>query len=91
MSDSSNYPPNIQDLTKKAEIIYDGLPENFIKSNNGKYIAIDVDSGDYFIGVSKEEAVKAAHAKYPGKIAFIRRIGGIEKVSRHFSSFLANL
>ena len=88
MADNANFPPNIQELQKKALEIYSSLSSQYLKDNNGKYIAIDPDSGEYFIGETREAAVALAHAKYPGKVAFVRRIGIVEKASRNLSSVL---
>lgn len=74
---------NIEETIKKAQKVYADLGESFIKQNNGKFIAVEVNSGAYFIGETKEEAVKNANKKYPGKVVFIRRIGMIEKVAAH--------
>jgi len=43
--------------------------------NKGKIVAIDLDSGEYFIGVSELEAYKKAIKKHPGKIFIFKRIG----------------
>jgi hypothetical protein len=40
-----------------------------------RFVAIDVDIGDYFIGETGIEATRKAQAKYPGKIFFLGRIG----------------
>lgn len=75
--------PNINSLSDKANGIYKSLVESLLVDSEGKFIAIEVDSGDHFIGVSKEEAVEAAKQKYPSKIVFVRRIGAIEKLQQH--------
>jgi len=74
---------SIEESIKKAQIIYGGLGNDFEKQNNGKYIAIEIGSSEYFIGETREEAVSKANKKYPGKIVFTRRIGAIEKVASH--------
>lgn len=83
-------PPNIQELSKKAGDIYNSLSEEFKKLNNGKYIAIEVRTGDHFIGETREEAVSQAHKKHPGILIFVRRVGTIEKISLHSSQLFNN-
>ena len=39
------------------------------------FAAIEVDSGDYFLGTRMIEAVDKAEAKYPDKLVYIVRIG----------------
>ena len=43
--------------------------------NKGKIVAIDVDSGDYFIGNSTLEAYRIAIKKYPNKKFIFKKIG----------------
>lgn len=85
MDDSPQFLPNLNDLSQKAQNIYGSLPEEYRKENEGKYIAIELDNGEHFLGETKEEAVEKAKQKYPTKIVFVRRIGEIEKISYHSS------
>lgn len=83
---------NIEESIKKAQAIYENLGVTFEKENNGKFIAIDIDSGEYFVGETREEAVNNANKKLPGKLVFTRRIGTIEKVASNSPlSFNRNL
>jgi hypothetical protein len=41
----------------------------------GAYVMIEVDSGDYFIGETPEEALCKAKAVYPDKAFYLVRIG----------------
>ncbi len=43
--------------------------------NKGKIVAIDTDSGEYFIGNSELEAYQKAIRKYPNKQFIFKRIG----------------
>lgn len=81
----STPPTNVQEIINKGREIYDTLKEQLEPANNGKHIVIEVDSGEYFIGDTRDEAFLKAKAKFPDKVMFIRRIGQIEKISRHFS------
>lgn len=80
-----NIPPslNISALIKTAEETYTKLKEEIEPSQNGKYIAIEPESGEYFIGDTREEAVAKVKEKYPTRIPLTRRIGELEKASRH--------
>ena len=42
----------------------------------GKLVAIDADSGDYFIGDDIDDAMNKARIKYPLKALHLRRVGG---------------
>ena len=90
MPDTTNIPPDTQLVIRKGQEIYDQKKSELEPANNGKYVIIEVNSGDYFIGDTREEAVAAARVKYPSVILFVRRIGTIEKVARHSPYYSTN-
>ena len=83
MSNNVTSSINIQSILTKAQQQYETLRSELEPRQNGKYIAIEGDSGSYFIGETREEAVNKAKQKYPHIVVFVRRIGALEKVSRH--------
>ncbi len=59
-----------------AEIIYkERYQTEFEKLYKDKIVAIEVESGDYFMGESKMEAAMKAKAKYPERFFHFIRIG----------------
>ncbi len=59
-----------------AEKIYkERYQAEFEKLYKDKIVALEVESGDYFIGDSKMEAALKAKAKYPEKFFHFIRIG----------------
>lgn len=79
---------NIQELLRKGEEIYQQeLKQSLEPTNNGKYIAIEVDSKRHFIGDTKDEAVAKAKREFPNKLFVIRRIGELEKKA-YYQPFL---
>lgn len=76
---------SISSMIKKADEIYDGLKSTIEPTQNGKFIAIEVESGKHFIADTREEAVNEIKKEYPDKIPLTRRIGELEKASRHIS------
>ncbi|MEK6950731.1 MAG: hypothetical protein AABX13_03325 [Nanoarchaeota archaeon] len=46
-----------------------------LRGMEGKFVAIDAESGDYFIGSNPLEAYKKGKLKYPYKKFFYKRIG----------------
>jgi hypothetical protein len=44
-------------------------------TNEGDFVAIEPDSGDFFIGKSLSEAIQSARAAYPERLPFAMRIG----------------
>jgi uncharacterized HAD superfamily protein len=57
-------------IGQKGEELFRKYNEKLEKTHHGKVIAIEVESGDYFIGDSGVEATKKAKEKYPSKIFF---------------------
>jgi hypothetical protein len=76
---------NISAMVKRAEEMYESKKNEIEPVMNGKFIAIEVDSGEHFIADTREEAVTKVKEKYPNKIPLTRKIGEIEKASRHLS------
>jgi hypothetical protein len=67
--------PDIHEISKKGRKILEAISPELAKQHFGQFVAIEVDSGDYFIGETGIAATRKAQAKYPGKIFFLGRIG----------------
>lgn len=59
----------------KAELIFERINKEVAQQYKGKIIAIDTDSGDYFIGDSEIDAYKRGIRQYPNKKFVFKRIG----------------
>ncbi len=59
---------------KKAEGIYNKIKDK-LKDQEGKIVAIDPDSGDYFIGDDILGAYDEGVKKHPGGEFFFKRVG----------------
>lgn len=66
---------DLRERARKADVLYEKLREQLEKEHLKEIIAIEPDSGDYFIGKDRREAEKKARAKHPDKLFFRRRIG----------------
>lgn len=61
---------------RKAEAIYrTKLKPKLEGKYKGRIVAIDVESGDYFVGRTVLEAIEKGREKHPGKIFYAVRIG----------------
>jgi len=58
----------------KADHIY-GQIKSKLQGQEGKIIAIETDTGDYFVGETVVTAYRKGHQKYPAKEFFFKRIG----------------
>lgn len=57
-----------------ADEIY-GQIKSKLQGQEGKIVAIDTDTGDYFVGDTVIDAYNKGHTKYPAKEFFFQRIG----------------
>jgi len=70
----------VSDKTKavidRAKHIYaQHLQADLESQHRGRFVAIEPESGDYFLGDTFDEAVKAARTKYPSRLSHTIRIG----------------
>ena len=68
-------PPDIRKISKQGQQLFEALDPALGETHRGQFVAIEVDSGDYFIGETATAANQKARAKHPGKIFFLGRIG----------------
>lgn len=77
---------NPEEIAKIGEELYQKeFKKKLEPKENGKYIAVEVESKKYFLGETKEEALDEAQKVFPNKVFFVRRIGELEKVSSRYS------
>lgn len=83
---------NITNVLEKGREIYERKKEGLeTKENLGKYIVIEVDSEQIFIGETKDEAFKKAREKFPRELLYVRRIGELEKISARYTDIIHSL
>jgi len=66
---------NKTEMAAKGESIYATLKEKLEKEHRRKFVAIEVESGDYFLGRTLQEADQKAREKYPESVFYVIRIG----------------
>ncbi len=69
------YPINLEELGSKGEEIYKLIKPQLEPEHKGEIAAIEVESGDYFLGKTVMEAGRKAKEKYPDKVFYSVRIG----------------
>jgi hypothetical protein len=63
-------------LARKGERLYDTKLKSVLEpAHKGKFVAIEVDSGDYFLGESLIDALGKAESKHPEKQFYFARVG----------------
>ena len=62
-------------IARAKEIYEQRLKSSLESSHRDQYVAIEPDSGDYFIGETFDEAVKLARSTHTSKLSHTIRIG----------------
>jgi hypothetical protein len=63
-------------VIERAKRIYaEQLRAGFEAQHRNRFVAIEPESGEYFLGDTFDEAVKAARAKHPPRLSHTIRIG----------------
>ncbi len=64
------------DVARRANAIYDTrLRMKLEAEHRNAFVAVEPDSGDYFLGETLSEAILAARKAYPDRISFALRVG----------------
>jgi hypothetical protein len=67
---------NTTELIRRSEQIYEAHLKNELERTHADYfVAIEPDSGDYFLGQTLSEASAAAHEVHPDRRTCVFRIG----------------
>lgn len=65
---------NMSKELERANQIYEQIKAN-VAHHKGKIVAIELDTGDYFLGDDVQDAYEKAHKKYPSKEFYFKRVG----------------
>ena len=64
------------ELAHRARAIYDErLKAKLEATNSDEFVAIEPDSGEYFLGKTLSEAIQASRAAHPESLPFALRVG----------------
>jgi hypothetical protein len=71
------------DFVRKAETVYATRLQGILEPEHvNEFVAIEPQSGDYFLGKTLSEAMGAAHRSYPDRLAHAMRVG--HRAALHF-------
>ena len=70
-------PPNTSDdLVERGRNTYRQRLASVLEPwHDGEFVAIEPDSGEYFLGGTASEALTAAHAAMPNNLFYLTRVG----------------
>jgi hypothetical protein len=64
------------DIARRAERLYaERLQQELEPDHANEYVAIEPESGQYFLGSTLSEAIQAANAAFPDRLTFTMRVG----------------
>jgi hypothetical protein len=67
---------DVADLVQKAEAIYESRLQGILEPRHDhEFVAIEPESGEYFLGKTLNDAAKAARAAYPSRLTHLMRVG----------------
>ncbi|MBM3243068.1 hypothetical protein FJZ31_42965 [Candidatus Poribacteria bacterium] len=66
---------DIRKIGEKGRVMFKKISEELERDYRGKFVVIEVDSGNYFVGDTVIEANEKAKEKYPDKVFYLGRIG----------------
>lgn len=70
------------DVARRASEIYEKRLRAQLESKHfHDFVAVEPDSGDFFLGETLSEAIQAAKRAYPDRLSFALRIGDPSAVS----------
>lgn len=66
---------DIQKIAEKGAKIYEAIKDQYEPVQNGKFLAIDIESKDAHLARTSSEAVELARKAHPNKIFYVVKIG----------------
>jgi hypothetical protein len=74
--EKSMHNKNIADLVQKAESIYEARIQAILEPcHDHEFVAIEPESGEYFLGKTLNDAAKAAREAHPTRLTHVMRVG----------------
>jgi hypothetical protein len=68
--------PQSEEVARLGQDLYDRkLRASLEATNPHAFVAIEPQSGDYYLGQSFREAVQKARTAHPGRLSFVVRVG----------------
>lgn len=66
---------DIQRIAEEGKRVYAQIKDKYEPKENGKFLAIDIDSKDVYLGNTSADALVIARAKHPNKVFYVIKIG----------------
>jgi hypothetical protein len=66
---------SFKEIAEKGAAIYEKIKGDYEPDRNGKYLAIEIDSEESYLGDNGGEAIEAARKAHPEKFFYLVKIG----------------
>ena len=66
---------NLQKIVDEGEKIYEKIKSQYEPDKNGKFLAIEPDSGDVYFGNESVDVMVLARKAHPDKVCYVVKIG----------------
>lgn len=66
---------DLQKIATEGAKIYEKIKVKYEPKDNGKFLAIDIDSSDTYLGTTSAEAVELARGDHSKKVFYVVKIG----------------
>lgn len=66
---------DLQKIVDEGEKIYEQIKSQYEPQQNGKFLAIEIESNKVYFGDTSEDAVMLAKKEYPDKVFYVVKIG----------------
>jgi hypothetical protein len=66
---------SFEEIAKKGAAIYEKVKKQYEPASNGKFLAIEVESGKIYMGDTSGEALEKAKENDPDKLFYLVKIG----------------
>ena len=63
------------EIAQKGIQVYQKISKQIEKDYSGDFVAIEVESGEYFLGQTQVEAIEKAKKHFPTKIFYLMKVG----------------
>lgn len=79
---------DLQRISEEGKKIYEKIKNEYEPKFDGKYMAIDIDTEDVYIGDDSTEVLFKAKAEHPKNVFYLVKIGykAVETLTRFFKS-----
>ena len=66
---------NLEDFSKKSLEFYEQIKERLEKEAMSKYVAVDYETSNYWLGETASEALSKAKEQFPNKVFYLLQVG----------------